>query len=46
MPNLNKDIKEMVGAVSLAPKTPAEGDESLFMPEDRHGQDLLHDRCL
>ena len=26
-----------------APKTPAEGNESLFMPEDRHGQDLLRD---
>jgi len=31
--------------VFLAPKTPAEGNESLFMPEDRHGQDFLRDRC-
>jgi len=35
----------MVGAVLRAPKTPAESNESLFMPEDRHGQDFLRERC-
>jgi hypothetical protein len=40
-----KSNKKTVAAVSLAPKTPAEGNESLSMPEDRHGQDLLRDRC-